>query len=129
MHIPDSIDVLEHRIAVIDQHIAKIDQDLAERQTSSQNLITTLTTTIETYRTALTDRQALIQLAGDPDYRRAKALVQQWLRQAKQHLSQEEICAWNDQQQLLRERRELERERAELAYALTLLTDRQSSQA
>lgn len=114
----DSESYLRWKLQLLEEQIAQIDRQLQERQRFQEERLADLQARLERYLTAKTDRTLLTDLTGQVDYAPALSRLQELISQTQTQLSQERIGAWRDMQQLRRERRQLEKEWANINSAL-----------
>jgi hypothetical protein len=123
------LSALEANLRLVIHHIGRIQEEIKQRKALSRNLLSRLQSQLETYVSAKNDRNALLDHSSGQGYLKDREHVNQLIRETKHHIATEERACFNDLQKLEWERRQLEREQAQLEHNIHLMKRKSAGDA
>lgn len=117
----DPREALQNNIKLIQSQIEKIELEIEQRKTLSEKILAKLNERLETYYAVRNNPSALPDYSPGEGFLKDREHVNELIRLTRKEICIEERTCFNDLQKLQWEKRNLEREKAQLEFNLHLL--------
>lgn len=112
---------LEANLRLVIYQIEKITLEIEQRKALSEKILAKLKEQLETYYSVRNNPIALLDHSAGQGYLKDREHINQLIRETRHQICMEERSCFNDLQKLQWEKRNLEREKAELEFNLSLI--------